>query len=176
MSNIKELATRVARELSSTRFAVSVVLSDSASPSETVAHMPSVVVPGTMAAIRPALARIMAGAHPGAVAVVTVPATDETATLAAPGGAFDGRALTPPPPVGTGPLSTAGDVRTITKGVRVTPPTRMLLVVTDGTLALRTVGTPETIQTAFAVKAGLQIPVAVLEVGSDSTATVLGLF
>lgn len=41
----------------------------------------------------PALTRIMAGAHPGAVAVVTMTTMGEVVSLAALGGAFDGRSL-----------------------------------------------------------------------------------
>ena len=178
MSNLANLAAEIDRALSSLVWAVSVVVSD-ASGAVTVTS-PAAPRPGRLVSrrsVRADLSRAMAKAHPGAVAEVTLGDTGETFTLTAEGGAFDARVATPPAALPQSDISPSGDMRPMTPGLRLQVAPRALYFGGAGDVVVRTMGSPDALQPAFAVQAGLLLPLRVLEIGAASTATpIFGLY
>ncbi|MEM7722476.1 MAG: hypothetical protein AAF376_08885 [Pseudomonadota bacterium] len=178
MSNLNQLATRVARRIHSSVFAVDVEVADNTGTTTRSAPQ----APRAGAKVNPdkllaRLGRVMAAAHPGAALTVTTPDDGKTYTLTAPGGAFDNRAGTPAPVQADGPESPSPDIRLLTAGERLTQAPRALMICGPGTLQVRTLGTPGEYQPPFEVAAIPSLPIRVLEIGPLTTAgPIFGLY
>lgn len=177
MSNLTDLAKRMARRLAGVPYAITVKLS---TPTESITvASPAFAVPGGLVDLREAystVSRVMARAQGREVAEVTVGNTGEEFTVAGPGGAFDGRVLTANVPIPEHVNSPSSDIRPIVPGARMIRATRAVHFTTGGIVQLRTLGTPGSYQVPFPVPAGLTLPVRVLEVGPLTTADAIGLF
>lgn len=177
MSDLLDLTARIGRRIASAPYAMTVDVSDATgtqSASSGVAARPGRRV--DVRAFFVALSRLMVTAHKGSVISVTFDDTGDVLTLAAPGGAFDGRRTTPNPATAQGTTSPSPDLRVLTVGEFLPEPTRSIYIMGEGNVSVKTLGTQSEFQPTFRVPGPQAIPVQVVEIGPDTDVPIIGIF
>lgn len=168
MSNLAHIATQLDRRMQSIG-GISYSVSD-ATGTRSGVHLARGKSPA-FDDVFAAVSRVMASAGPGMVAAVTIDATGQVVTVSAPGGAFDGRALSADPVIADGITSPATDAVLAVPGVALSETCRALFFGSAGVVYVRTAASPDVVKGPFDVLAGQILPLQVEELTAGTTAT-----